>query len=124
MRRDQIDELNQAVYRAGVIESNVVIRYGLARSILTYIDDTTHELGQLKAEIEYLGDEVSQCKGVRLSDTSPKRSNSLGVRSEKLSGSGVKTRPIVWCSLKGVGLSSLKDLVQNQDQAKPENTNA
>jgi hypothetical protein len=63
MRRDQIDELNQAVYRAGVIESNVVIRYGLARSILTYIDDTTHELGQLKAEIEYLGDEVSQCKG-------------------------------------------------------------
>ena len=63
MRRDQIDELNQAVYRAGVIESNVVIRYGLARSILTYTDDTTHELGQLKAEIEYLGDEVSQCKG-------------------------------------------------------------
>lgn len=63
MRRDQIDELNQAVYRAGVIESNVVIRYELARSILTYIDDTTHELGQLKAEIEYLGDEVSQCKG-------------------------------------------------------------
>jgi hypothetical protein len=63
MRRDQIDELNQAVYRAGVIESNVVIRYGLARSILTYIDDTTHELGQLKSEIEYLGDEVSQCKG-------------------------------------------------------------
>lgn len=63
MRRDQIDELNQAVYRAGVIESNVVIRYGLARSILTYIDDTTHELGKLKAEIEYLGDEVSQCKG-------------------------------------------------------------
>lgn len=45
-------------------------------------------------------------------------------RCVKSSGSGVEMRPIVWSRLEGLGLSSLKDLVKNQEQVNIENINA
>lgn len=60
MRDDQIDALRAAAYKAAINETDVVIKYGLARSIITYIATSERLIYDLKREVEELNDERNQ----------------------------------------------------------------
>lgn len=57
MRDDQIDALRTAIYKGAIKETDVVIKYGLARSIMTYILSSEMMIYDLKKEIQELNEE-------------------------------------------------------------------
>lgn len=56
MRDDQIEALRTATYKAALHETDVVIKYGLARSIMTYVLSSEMLIYDLKKEIQELNE--------------------------------------------------------------------